>query len=251
MKRFLGAVFVAALVSALGGPARADDKDVKAVLDKAVKALGGEDKLAAAKAATWKTKGKVTFGGNDIDFTGSVTVQGLDHFRQENESEFMGNKVQRVTVLAGDKGWRKFGDMEMDLDKEGVANTKRTAYLQVIPVTLLPLREKGFKVEAAPEEKVGGKPAAVLKVTPPDGKDFTLSFDKETGLPVRMVAKVAGFRGGEFTEETTFADYKDMSGIKKATKIENKRDGNPFQKVEVTEFKILDKVDPKAFAKPG
>ena len=37
-----------------------------------------------------------------------------------------------------------------------------------------------------------GKPAAALKVTGPDGKDFTLYFDKESGLPVRMVAKVIG-----------------------------------------------------------
>jgi hypothetical protein len=251
MTRFLGVALAAALASGLGGTARAeDDKDAKAILDKAIQALGGEEKLGAVKAATWKAKGKISFGGNDSDFTSETTVQGLDQLRQEFEGEFGGNKVKGVTVLNGDKGWRQFGDNSMELDKDGVANTKRTVYLQMIPVTLLPLKGKDFKVEPAGEEKVGGQPAAVLKVTGPDGKDFKLYFDKKSGLPVKQVAKVAGFMGGEFTQETTYANYKDFGGIKKATKLEAKRDGERFMQQEVTEFKPVPKVDPKTFAEP-
>ena len=122
--------------------------------------------------------------------------------------------------------------------------------LQVIPVTLVPLRGKQFKIETAGEEKVGDKPAVVLKVTGPDGKEFKLSFDKESGLPVKEVARVLGFQDQEFDMETTFSDYKDFGGIKKATKMEVKHDGEKFQSMEVTEFKVLDKVDAEAFAEP-
>ena len=155
-----------------------------------------------------------------------------------------------MTVLSGDKGWRKFGDTGMELDKDGVANEKRILYLQVIPVTLVPLKGKDFKVEAAGTEKVGDNPATVLKVTGPDGKDFKLYFDQKSGLPVKQVAKVIGFMGEEFTQETTFGGYKDFGGIKKATKVVSKRDGQKFLSQEVTEFKVLDKVDPKTFAEP-
>ena len=155
-----------------------------------------------------------------------------------------------MTVLNGDKGWRKFGDNKMDLDEDALANEKRRVYLQVIPSLLMPLKEKGFKLEAVAEEKVGDKPAAGIKVTGPDGKDFTLYFDKESGLPVKLVAKVVGFRGDEFTQETTYKDYKEFDGIKKATKAESKRDGEDFIKSEITEFKVLDKVDPKTFSEP-
>jgi hypothetical protein len=250
MRSFLGAVCVAALASCLGGPARAEGEGTKAVLDKAIKALGGEDKLNAVKAATWKTKGTITFNGDDNSFSGQTTAEGLDHFRQEFEGEFGGNKVKGVTVLAGDKGWRKFGDMGGEMDKDALANQKRAVYLQVIPATILPLKGKGFKVEAAGEEKVGDKPAVCLKVTGPDGKDFKLYFDKESGLPVKQVAKVVGFMGDEFTQETTFGGYKDFGGIKRATKVENKRDGEKFLTQEITDFKVLDKVDPKTFTEP-
>jgi hypothetical protein len=251
MTRLLGAVLLAALVSGPAGPAKgADDKDVQAVLDKAIKALGGAEKLGAVKAFTWKTKGTISFGGSDNEFTSTVTVQDLDHLRSEFEGEFGGNKVKGITVLVGDKGWRKFGDMGMELDKDGVANEKRSLYLQAIPVTLVPLKGKGFKVEGAGTEKVGDKPAVVLKVTGPDGKDFKLYFDQESGLPVKQVAKVIGFTGEEFTQETTFAGYKDFGGIKKATKVESKRDGEKFLAQEITDFKPVEKVDPKTFTEP-
>jgi hypothetical protein len=87
-------------------------------------------------------------------------------------------------------------------------------------------------------------------VTPPDGKPFTIFFDKDSGLPVKQVAAVKDFTGTEFTQETFFSNYKDVQGIKKAMKIENKRDGERFLDVEFTEFKLAEKLDPKVFAQP-
>ena len=90
----------------------------------------------------------------------------------------------------------------------------------------------------------------ILKVTGPDGKDSRSALDKETGLPLKWVGKRVGYKGGEYTAETTFADYKEFDGIKKATKVETNRDGEPFEKWEVTEFKVLDNVEPDTFAEP-
>jgi len=250
MKRFLRATLAIMFVSATSSLVTADDKDPSAVLDKAIKAVGGEEKLKKVDAVTWKSKVAITFNDNTNQFTSHATLQGLDHYRSEVEGEFGGNPFKGVTVLNGDKGWRKFGDNKMDLEGDALANEKLRVYLQVIPSLLVPLKGKGFKLESVGEEKVGDKPAAGIKVTGPDGKDFTLYFDKESGLPVKLVAKVVGFRGDEFTEETTYKDYKDFDGIKKATKAESKRDGQDFVKSEVTEFTVLGKVDAKTFSEP-
>ena len=124
-------------------------------------------------------------------------------------------------------------------------------YLQVIPMTILPLLGNSFKVEAAGEEKINDQPAIGIKIKPPDGREFTLYFDKESGLPVKQVAKIVDLMGIESTQETLYGGYKDFGGIKKATKNETKRNGASFLDTEVTDFKLLDKVDLKVFAKPG
>jgi hypothetical protein len=251
MKRMISAFVIAVFISGMVSAAGADDKkDPNAVLDKAIKALGGEQKLSSVKAFMSKAKGKVYIQGNESEFTNQATAQGLTHYRGEFEGEFGGNKIHGVTVLNGDKGWRKFGDMGGALEGDQLAGEKRNVYLQIIPITILPLKAKEFKVEALPEEKVGDKPAVGIKVTGPEGKDFQLFFDKESGLPVKEVAKVMGFGGEETTQETIYQDYKDFGGIKRPSKVTVKRDGEKFLEQEVTEFKVLDKLDPKTFDEP-
>jgi len=246
MKALLGVALATTLLFVVTGSSQAGDSDAKSIVDKAIAALGGADKLAKIEAFSMKAKGTVVFNGNENDTTTEVTYKGLDHYRRE----FGNDQFHGIIVLAGEKGWRKFGDNSNAIEGDGVANEKRNIYLAVIPITVVPLKNNGFKFEAAGEEKVGEKPAVILKVTGPDGKDFTLCFDKESGLPVKQVAKVIGFQGMEYTLESTFSDYKDFGGIKKATKLVLKRDGEKFQDLEVTEFKVLDKVDPDAFTEP-
>lgn len=251
MARFLSAVLVTVLACGINGLAQGgDDKAAKAILDKAIQALGGEGKLGAVKAATWKAKGTISFGGMDSSFTSVVTVQGLEQHRQDFEGEFGGMKVQGSTVLNGDKGWRRFAGMTMELDSDALAVEKRNGYLQLVPITLVPLKGKGFKVQTAPEEKVDGKAAAGLKVTAPDGKDFTLYFDKQSGLPVKLAANVVGFGGDAALQETTFGNYRDFDGIKKATKVVISRGGEKFIEQEITEFKLNQKVDAATFGEP-
>jgi hypothetical protein len=250
MKAFLCAALTLIFAAAADRSVRADEKDPNAILDKAIKAAGGEEKLKKLDAWTWKTKTLIIINGDSNPFTMESTCQGLDRFRTEFEGEFGGNAFKGMVVLNGNKGWRKFGDEKTDMDDNAVANEKRQLYLQLIPTKLVLLKEKGYTLEAADEQKVGDKPAVGIKVTGPDGKDFTIYFDKESGLPVRTVAKVVGFDGQEYTQDTTLKDYKDVGGIKKAMKAESKRDGEDFIKSEISDFKVLDKVDAKTFTEP-
>jgi hypothetical protein len=250
MKRVFGAALTVFLTIGPAIALRADEKDATATIDKAIKALGGEDKLTKAQIVTWKQKGTVTFGGNDNEMSFDSTYKGLDHYRVEFKGNFNDNEVGGTTLVNADKGWTKFGDMDHDMEEAEIANEKRRIYLAIIPTTMVQLKGKDFKSEAAGEEKVGDKPALVVKVTCPDGKDFKISFDKESGLPVKLVAQVVGFGGEEYVQETTFTDYKDIDGIKKATKVESKRDGEKFINMQVSDFKVLDKVDDAIFSKP-
>jgi hypothetical protein len=175
--------------------------------------------------------------------------------RSTFEGDFRGDKFTRVTVIDGDKGWRKEGDMEViELDGEELADEKWGHFSQSVALMLVSLKGKDlkFKTEAVGDEKVGDKLAAGVRVTGPDDKHFTIYFDKESGLPVKVVADLPDPEsiGQEFTQETYFRDYKDFGGIKRAKRIEMKRGGETFIKLELLDVKTLDKVDDKTFAKP-
>jgi hypothetical protein len=251
MKRLLAVSLLIVLTSGISSRSRADEKDVKAIIDKGIQALGGEEKLTKAGTHSVKSKGTISFGGNESEFTTHSTVQGLNHYRSEFDGKFGDNDVKGVTVVNGEKGWRKFNENDDELEGDALVNEKHRINMQLIPSTLVELKGKGFKLESAAEQKIGDKPAVGIKVTGPEGKDFTLYFDKESGLPVKLVATVAGFGGGEdFAQETTFSDYKDFDGIKKASKVSSTRNGEKFVDVEITEFKVLDKVPPETFTQP-
>jgi hypothetical protein len=251
MQKLCCVAFLAGLALTAAGRARAEEKeDCKTVLDKAIKALGGEKNLAKVKAATWKTKGKFYIMDNENEFISESAYQAPNRYRGQFEGEFMGNKIKAVTVVDGDKGWRHFMDETNELDKDGLANEKRNISFQWVPTAILPLRDKAYKLEAIDAEKVDGKAAAGIKVTAKDGKSFKLYFNKESGLPVKLAAKTVGFGGDEFDLEVFFSDYKEVQGIKKAMKIVQKRNGDKMMEQTITEFKIKDKLDDKLFAKP-
>jgi hypothetical protein len=253
MRRIVGTVVATALVLSGRYGVMAAGPDAKEVIDRAIQALGGEAKLAgvAAKAIETKAKGKLNFPGNVSDFTTTTTTMGLNRFREEFKGVSDGNEVTGVTVLDGDKAWRKLADATSKLPDHQLANQKRIVYLAIVPAILLPLKGKDFQIESARETKVDNKPAVAVKILGPDKKDFELFFDKESGLPVKMLAGISAFLVDQFIEETTYGKYKDFDGVKRATKIEHKRDGEKFMDVELTNLKVLDKVDPKTFAEPN
>ena len=212
----LVAFVVAVSISALGRTVSADDADATAILDKAMKAMGGKDKLKKIVVAVCKFKGTLRLGDNtEHDFTGQIIMQGLDRVRTETEIDFLGQKQKMLAIVNGDKVIQVFGHMPVQPD-DAVARLKRSLNLAIIPVTIAPLAGQRFKIGSAGEEKVGGRPAVVLKVTCPDGTDFTISFDKESGLPVKAVGKVFTLDGQQVTQERTYSGYKDFEGIKVA-----------------------------------
>jgi len=52
-------------------------------------------------------------------------------------------------------------------------------------------------------------------------------------------------------QETIYGVYRNFGGIHVATSLEVKIDGKPYRRQELTEFKILDKVDPSTFSTPA
>jgi hypothetical protein len=229
--------------------ARADEKDeAKAVIDKALKAMGGEAKVAKLKAGTWKATLTASEGGNDVSVVSDGTWQGKDQYHINGEATFGGRTESAMFVINGDKGWGKHND-RVDEAKDELPLIKNGLYAMRAPQLLPEFKGKDSKLSHLGEVKVNDKPAVGVSVAHKDFKDISVFFDTESGLPVKTEIHLTDPRGKEITVEFFYSDYKEMEGIKHPTKLLIKFD-NKEAKMEVSEIKAKDKVDDSEFAKP-
>ena len=91
----------------------------------------------------------------------------------------------------------------------------------------------------------------MVLVTAKDLNDTKLSFDKKTGLLTKVERKGLAPSMGEpteVTEETVMSDFKKVDGVMQPTKMVVTHDGKKFMTMTVTDTKLMEKADAKAFA---
>jgi hypothetical protein len=237
---------VLAILTFAGAASDDDNPETRPILDKAIKALGGEEKLSKVKTVAWKRKmkglGQIPWSMN-IDEVIELPVRFRSVWQMDDKDE----KSNGKTVFDGHKGWtQRNGAGTKGMDKEAIAIAKSYLIRRRFMWTVFPLRGKEFKLTAAGEEKVGDRPAVGIEVAPPDSLHFRMYFDKQSGLLVKWAETVkVPETGREVTLDWRFSDYKNVQGIQIAMRSESKR-----MVEEITDFKFLDKLDEKLFAKP-
>ena len=144
-----GILYVVAVALLCAGPGQADDRAaLRKVVEKAIKAHGGADKLAKFKAATYTTKGKFYgMSAEGIDYTGEFSIQEPDKIRQEISGDVMGTAFKFVRVVNGDKGWTQLMDQTTAMDKDALAEAKEELYAGQV-ARLVVLRGKDFQLES-------------------------------------------------------------------------------------------------------
>jgi hypothetical protein len=251
MRSVIGGSLVLGLLVAAAAPVRADDRAAaKRIIDKAIHASGGAEKLAKYKAATWKGKGKIHVGDVEIEFTVQAAAQPPKQSRVKSQGEFSGTKFERTQVVNGDKGWISLTDHTEEMPEDQLAAAKEDLYAGWVAM-LIPLKDAAFQLAPLPEIKVGERPAVGVKVSYPGHQDINLYFDKEKGLLVKVQRRVKDMMGQEVDQETFYTDYKEENGLLHPRKQKAKRDGKDFLEIEITEYKPVEQLDASVFTKPG
>jgi hypothetical protein len=237
----------------LSGPApsRADDQaDMKALLDRATRALGGKANLAKFTGLTVKGKGKIHVG-NAFPFSQESYWQMPGKYRVEMNLDIMGNPISEIIVLHGDKGWIKIQNQVARLPKDNF-----TAFRDVfhaIHLAMRPLDAKGivFKLSPLGELKIGDQPAVGVKISLKGYPDVDLYMDKKSALPVQSeIRSKDDMTGKEVGHTVSFSDYKKFGDLKSYGKLIWKKDGKKYVEMEITELKPEEKLDADLFAKP-
>jgi len=223
--------------------------ELRAVIARAIKAHGGEEKFAKQKAGITKSKGTIHLLGG-IEFTSEVFSQLPNKFREVSNLEIMGMKITVATTYNGAKAWIVAGDKTMDADEKILEEIREHLHMGKV-ARLIHLKDKEFELAALGESKIEEQTAIGIRVSSKGHKDVNIFFDKATGLVAKIERRaVDPTSGKEFSEERIIKDYQEIEGLKTIKKLLIKRDGAKYIDLEVTEIKLVDKHDDSLFEKP-
>ena len=248
MRNLFTCLSVTLAIAGLVSEASAQE-NVKAILEKAVKAHGGKENLAKMNAISAKSEGKLEFYGG-LNFTQESTSNLPKQFKETITLEINGSSKSNITVFDDGKAWMNVDGKTTEFDAKMLGEIKEASNLMQLG-SLHFVDAKDYTVTPLGESKVNDKPVVGVKVARQGFRDASLFFSKDTGL-LSMISSMAYDVNTmkDTLEERLILSYQDVNGLKVAKKILVKHDGKKFLEAEVTEFKLLDKVDPAVFAKP-
>ncbi len=245
MAKILLAICAAA---SLAAPAPPDDA-ARAVIERAVKAHGGFERLSRLRADRVTTQGVLIVKDRDTPFLTETTVQLPDHFR--NVIHLQGERQTTfVNIVNGDKIYFTLDGQPEKVTDNLAAELRETLQLNQA-IRLVPLlTDKAYTLEPLGDVKVEDQPAVGVKATPKGGRELRLFFSKDSGLLIKTEHTIDDGAGKEVVQEEMYSDFQDVEGYRRPMKIAVFRNGKKIMEAEVVEVKYLDKVDAGEFAKP-
>jgi hypothetical protein len=245
-------------IAAPAAPAKDDQAEAQAILDKAIKALGGEEKLAKFTSFTAKIQEKSYLGsGETVESTKTISCLLPDRKRIEIVRSSDRFKVNLTYVLNGKEGWLSSEGKTRDLTKGQIAQLRDQAVDEMELRDQLPrFKGKGYKLLSLGGSKVGLRAVVGIEIQHEGEPDVQFYFDRVTGLPLKrewmheVGATLAIPQPDRVKSTIVFDDYKEVGGIKFPAKKKIHCDAGTAREVEISEVKIVENFSEKTFAKP-
>jgi hypothetical protein len=224
--------------------------EVKAIVDKAVKAHGGAEKVNKAKCMQAKSKGRIEFLGG-IDMTQEISAKFTGKFKEVVEMDINGQKVKVISLFDGSKASIMANGQPVDVTDKIMEEFREGAHaLKLGRLTNL-LTDKSLHLSLLGESKVMDRPVVGVKVASKGHRDLDLYFDKESGLLTKIQTRKNDLQTmQEVDEERIIKEYQDTDGPKTAKKVLVNHDGKKYLELEVLEVKYPDEIDDSDFQKP-
>ncbi len=254
MSRLHLLVLVACLTFLAEGPVRDEppsgDDSARSLIDKAIRARGGEVALTRFPAFTWKGRAKIHAGGRSFRTTDEGAEDLPERLWGRSQWEENGTAVRETLVVTGGRGWTvRDGKLEA-MDKAEVAELRERMHSEWL-TRLTPLKDKDYRLELLGVARVGDRPALGVRVSREGHRDVRLYFDKESGLLLKEEYRIKVVQTGrEYTEEVFYGDYKDVRGAKYAMHRTLRSGDNFSSEVDLTEVKPCEKLDDALFVRP-
>jgi hypothetical protein len=258
---------VALVLVPLGWPHAAQAQDPHDVLEKAIRAHGGAERLAKLRAGKTTSNGSIELPmvGGPVIFHQIAWFQEPDRVKSVMTMKLQSGDTTIITVLNGSKGWLRQGGNTTEMDAASLKHAQEELHVAGIH-RLLQLRDRSTYFLATLEDKVTipleirdgaaaqNRRAIRIKVLSREHPEVLLDFDEETGLLIRTTRKVHHPRAKDptnpFTEEKTLEHYQRQNGIEVPRHARIMINDGLFMNLTVTAIEFREKFDDSLFAKP-
>ena len=229
---------IAVVLGAPGMAARAQEPRPEEIIDKAIRAHGGAERLAGLSAFTLKER---TAYPDAATWDTQIVVQLPGRYRAERTTSSGGKSSTTLIVLDGEQGWMKTNDHVTPYPRTFIESFYKYTVPYEGPRSILRLRARqknpACQFTATGEGTVEGRPAVGLRMKLEGGPEATWYFDKETGLLLKEEQRTKRFEGEDNVVETLYGDYQTLDGFPMARKVTSLRDGKPASTTELIDFK--------------
>jgi hypothetical protein len=250
MMRSMLVVGCAVLLASAERNVRADEPKAEQIIEKAIRAHGGQDRLKGLSGFTYKTR---TVYEKGPTWSYEYAFEAPLRYRSCVGTGAEG-KIASIVVVDGNQGWLKSGAAETTAYPPTFLDTMKKFTIPYLgPRSMLRLldRQKNRQCHfsTVAECTIDGHQAVGVRMKLQDGPQETWYFDKETGLLLKEESSTRRFESEDILYTTTYEDYKTFDGFPMARKIASYQDGKLTSTRELIEFKV-GTPDPAAFAKP-
>jgi len=182
----------------------------RAIVEKAIQAEGGREKLARELGVHAKLRGTIHFL-NGAAFTTDLYTYKQGQMKQVAEYDLQGTKRVLTLVLNGRDAWVAVDGQAQPLDEEALASTREEMYVAHVS-SLLPLvKDKGFELSALRAGKVNGHAVAGVRVRSKGHPDVNLYFDRASGLLLKREYRARDARSEkEVSFVSLYSDYREL-----------------------------------------
>lgn len=224
-------------------------EDARTIIERAIKAHGGEAKLAKLKTTSSKAKGTV-YLRLPVPLSIESVWQWPDRLKNVATSN-LAKSSSLVDAIAGDDSWSVRDGKPGPLGAVKRDELRTQAHVRRLLMLTPLLQDNSYKLSVLEGIRIDDRPAAGIVVSCPGERDIKLYFDVETGRLAKIERRISDDAGKkESVQEEFFRDYRDIDGVPTAAKQVWHRDGKKVLEMTVTEAHYPDRLDADAFADP-
>jgi hypothetical protein len=225
--------------------------EAEQIIDKAIKAQGGEAKVAKRRVMRIRWKGFANLPDiGDVAFTLENHWQLPKQYKSEMRFEVAGSPVVRTIVINDDRGWMNLNGVVTESPAGELAEAKEQMYAEMLD-KLINVKDKSYELSVIDDIKIDNRTALGVRVVSKGRRDVKLYFDSKTGLLAKMEHEVRDAEGQMVPQEVFFREYRDYSGVKLARRLSVFTNRRRTLEGEVVQVWFFDKLDDKVFGKPN